>query len=131
VAALCGKLEMELTQLDDVEAQEFRSALGVAESGLDRLIRLSYSLLGLISFFTTASGEVKAWTIRRNTTAQKAAGKIHTDMERGFIRAEVISHDDLVKCGSLAEERKRGLLRLEGKNYIVQDGDVVTILFNV
>jgi hypothetical protein len=87
--------------------------------------------LGLISFFTTASGEVKAWTIRRNTTAQKAAGKIHTDMERGFIRAEVISHDDLVKCGSLAEERKRGLLRLEGKNYIVQDGDVVTILFNV
>lgn len=131
VAALCGKLEMELTQLDDVEAQEFRSALGVAESGLDRLIRLSYSLLGLISFFTTASGEVKAWTIRRNTTAQKAAGKIHTDMERGFIRAEVISHDDLIKCGSLAEARKRGLLRLEGKNYIVQDGDVVTILFNV
>jgi GTP-binding protein YchF len=131
VAALCGKLEMELTQLDDVEAQEFRSALGVAESGLDRLIRLSYSLLGLISFFTTASGEVKAWTIRRNTTAQKAAGKIHTDMERGFIRAEVISHDDLIKCGSLAEARKHGLLRLEGKNYIVQDGDVVTILFNV
>jgi hypothetical protein len=131
VAALCGKLEMELTQLDDVEAQEFRSVLGVAESGLDRLIRLSYSLLGLISFFTTASGEVKAWTIRRNTTAQKAAGKIHTDMERGFIRAEVISHDDLIKCGSLAEARKRGLLRLEGKNYIVQDGDVVTILFNI
>jgi len=131
IAALCGKLEMELAQLSDAEAQEFRSELGVAESGLDRVIRLSHSLLGLISFFTTASDEVKAWTIRRNTTAQKAAGKIHTDMERGFIRAEVISHDDLMKCGSLAEARKHGLLHLEGKNYIVQDGDVVTILFNV
>jgi len=131
VAALCGKLEMELAQLNDVEAQEFRSELGVAQSGLDRVIRLSYRLLGLISFFTTASDEVKAWTVRHSTTAQKAAGKIHTDMERGFIRAEVISHDDLVKCGSLAEARKHGLLRLEGKNYIVQDGDVVTILFNV
>ena len=131
VAALCGKLEMELTQLEDAEAKEFRSDMGLTESGLDRVIRLSYSLLGLISFFTTASDEVKAWTVRRNTIAQKAAGKIHTDMERGFIRAEVISHDDLIKCGSLAEARKRGLLHLEGKNYIVQDGDVVTILFNV
>jgi GTP-binding protein YchF len=131
VAALCGKLEMELAQLDDAEAKEFRSDMGLTESGLDRVIRLSYSLLGLISFFTTASDEVKAWTIRRNTIAQKAAGKIHTDMERGFIRAEVISHDDLIKCGSMAEARKRGLLHLEGKNYIVQDGDVVTILFNV
>lgn len=131
VAALCGKLEMELSQLDDTEAKEFRAEMGLTESGLDRVIRLSFSLLGLISFFTTASDEVKAWTIRRNTVAQKAAGKIHTDMERGFIRAEVISHDDLIKCGSLAEARKRGLLRLEGKNYIVQDGDVVTILFNV
>jgi len=131
VAALCGKLEMELTQLDDAEAKEFRSDMGLTESGLDRVIRLSYSLLGLISFFSTASDEVKAWTIRRNTIAQKAAGKIHTDMERGFIRAEVISHDDLIKCGSLAEARKRGLLHLEGKNYIIQDGDVVTILFNV
>jgi GTP-binding protein YchF len=131
VAALCGKLEMELAQLDDAEAKEFRSDMGLTESGLDRVIRLSYSLLGLISFFTTASDEVRAWTIRRNTIAQKAAGKIHTDMERGFIRAEVISHDDLIKCGSMAEARKRGLLHLEGKNYIVQDGDVVTILFNV
>jgi ribosome-binding ATPase len=131
VAALCGKLEMELTQLDDAEAKEFRSEMGLTESGLDRVIRLSYSLLGFISFFTTVSDEVKAWTIRRNTIAQKAAGKIHTDMERGFIRAEVISHDDLIKCGSLAEARKRGLLHLEGKNYIIQDGDVVTILFNV
>jgi hypothetical protein len=115
----------------DVEAQEFRSELGVTQSGLDRIIRISYELLGLISFFTTASDEVRAWTVRRNSTAQKAAGKIHTDMERGFIRAEVISHDELVKCSSLAEARKHGVLRLEGKNYIVQDGDVITILFNV
>jgi hypothetical protein len=105
--------------------------LGVGESGLDRVIRLSYGLLGLISFFTIASDEVKAWTIRHSTPAQKAAGKIHTDMERGFIRAEVIRHDDLVKCGSLAEAKKHGLLHTEGKHYIVQDGDVLTILFNV
>ncbi len=131
VAALCGKLEMELTQLNDAEAQEFRSALGVGESGLGRVIRLSQGLLGLITFFTTASEEVKAWNIRRNTTVPKAAGKIHTDMERGFIRAEVIGHDELVKYSSLAEARKHGHLRIEGKNYIVQDGDVITILFNV
>lgn len=131
VAALCGKLEMELSQLDETEAQEFRLALGVGETGLGRVIRLSYGLLGLISFFTIVSDEVKAWTIRLNTTAQKAAGKIHTDMERGFIRAEVIRYNDLVKYGSLAEARKHGLLHIEGKNYIVQDGDVVTILFNV
>jgi ribosome-binding ATPase YchF (GTP1/OBG family) len=87
--------------------------------------------LGLISFFTTASSEVKAWSIRSGTDAVKAAGKIHTDMERGFIRAEVVGYDDLVKCGNLAEARKRGLLRLEGKSYIVQDGDVITFLFNV
>ena len=131
VAVLCGQLEMELTQLSDAEAQEFRGSLGLGESGLDRIIRLSYGLLGLISFFTIASDEAKAWTIRCNTTVQKAAGKVHSDMERGFIRAEVIGHDDLVKCGGVAEARKQGLLRLEGKNYIVQDGDVVTVLFNV
>ncbi len=131
VTALRGQVEMELAQLSDTEAQEFREDMGLEESGLDRAIRLSYGLLGLISFFTIGSDEVKAWTIRRDTTAQKAAGKIHTDMERGFIRAEVIGFDDLVKCGSLAESRKQGLLRLEGKNYIVKDGDVVTILFNI
>jgi ribosome-binding ATPase YchF (GTP1/OBG family) len=131
VAALCGKLEMELTQLNDAEAQEFRSALGVGESGLGRVIRLSQGLLGLITFFTTASEEVKAWNIRRNTTVPKAAGKIHTDMERGFIRAEVIGHDELVKYSSLAEARKHGHLRIEGQNYLVQDGDVITILINV
>jgi hypothetical protein len=131
IAALCGKLEMELAQLTEVEAEEFRSALGIKESALDRFIKLSHELLGLISFFTTASGEVKAWTIHRHTPASKAAGKIHSDMERGFIRAEVITYDEVIKCGSLAEARKQGSLRLEGKNYIVQDGDVITFLFSV
>jgi len=131
IITLCGKLEMELAQLEDSAAEELRTEFGLKESGLDRVIKLSYELLGLISFFTIASGEVKAWSIQSGTIAHKAAGKIHTDMERGFIRAEVISYDDLVKCGSLAEARKKGLLRLEGKNYIVRDGDVITFLFNV
>lgn len=131
VMALCGKLEMELAQLDESAAAEFRADFGIRESGLDRVIRLSYEMLGLISFFTTASGEVKAWSIPDGTSALKAAGKIHTDMERGFIRAEVISYADLERCGNLAEARKKGLLRLEGKDYMVQDGDVITFLFNV
>jgi len=131
VITLCGKLEMELAQLENSTAEELRAEFGLRESGLDRIIKLSYELLGLISFFTTASGEVKAWSIQSGTNALKAAGKIHSDMERGFIRAEVISYDDLVKCGSLSEARKKGLLRLEGKNYIVGDGDVITFLFNV
>jgi len=131
VAVLCGKLEMELAQLDDADAQEFRSSMGITETALNRIIKLSYELLGLISFFTFVSDEVKAWTIHRNTTAVGAAGKIHSDMERGFIRAEVIGHEDLVKCGSIAEGRKRGLVRAEGKSYIVKDGDVITFLFNV
>ncbi|UCG83608.1 MAG: redox-regulated ATPase YchF [Dehalococcoidia bacterium] len=131
VATLCGQVEMELTELSDSESQEFRASLGLGESGLDRVIQISYGLLGFISFFTVVSDEIRAWTIRRNTTVQKAAGKVHTDMERGFIRAEVIGFDDLISCDSIAEARKRGLLRLEGKNYIVQDGDIVTVLFNV
>jgi len=131
VVALCGKLEMELAQLSDAEAREFREAMGLSKPALDRVIDLSYSLLGLVSFFTTVSSELKAWTIPGGTPASKAAGKIHSDMERGFIRAEVISYNDLEKCGNLAEARKRGLLRTEGKNYIIQDGDVVTFLFNV
>ena len=131
VITLCGKLEMELTQLDDDAARSFRAEFGLAESGLDRVIKLSYELLGLISFFTIVSGEVKAWSIQKGTTAIKAAGKIHSDMERGFIRAEVTSYDDLVKCGSLSETQKKGALRLEGKSYIVQDGDVITFLFNI
>ncbi len=128
---LCGKLEMELSQLEDNEARELRSGFGLEESGLHRTVRLSYQLLGYISFFTIVSDEIRAWSIKSGTVALKAAGKIHSDMERGFIRAEVISYDDLIKCSSLAEARKRGLLRLEGKNYIVQDGDVITFLFNV
>ena len=131
VAAACGKLEMELAQLSEAEAREFRSAMGVEEAMVDRIIRLSYELLGLISFFTIASGEVKAWTVPKGDPAPKAAGKVHSDMERGFIRAEVTSYDDLIKCGSLAEARKQGLLHLEGKSYIVQDGDVITFLFSV
>ncbi len=131
VVALCGKLEMELAQLSDAEAKEFREAMGLSKPALDRVIDLSYSLLGLVSFFTTVSSELKAWTIPGGTPAPKAAGKIHSDMERGFIRAEVISYGALEKCGNLAEARKRGLLRTEGKNYIIQDGDVVTFLFNV
>ena len=131
IITLCGKLEMELAQLDKEAAEGFRAEFGLVEPGPDRVIRLSYDLLGLLSFFTIASGEVKAWSIRNGTDAVKAAGKIHSDMERGFIRAEVISYDDLVRCGSIAEARKAGLLRLEGKSYIVQDGDVITFLFNI
>ena len=131
VVALCGKLEMELAQLSDTEASEFREAMGLGQPALDRTIDLSYSLLGLVSFFTTVSSELKAWTIPSGTPAPQAAGKIHSDMERGFIRAEVISYNDLEGYGSIGEARKRGLLRTEGKNYIIQDGDVVTFLFNV
>jgi GTP-binding protein YchF len=128
---LCGELEMELTQLDNNAVEGFRAEFRIKESGVDRIIKLSYELLGLISFFTTASAEVKAWSVRKGTDAHKAAGKIHSDMERGFIRAEVISYNDLMKCGSLPEARKKRLIRLEGKSYIVQDGDVITFLFNV
>ena len=131
VVALCSKLEMELSQLSDDEAVEFRNALGLTEPAVDRVIRLSYQLLGLISFFTTVSEELKAWTIPGGMIALKAAGKIHSDIEKGFIRAEVVSFHDLEGCGTLAEARKQGLLRLEGKNYVVQDGDIITFLFNI
>ncbi len=131
VAAFCGKLEMEMGQLSETEAGEFRESMGLSTAALNRVIDLSYSLLGLISFFTTASAELKAWTIQARTPAPKAAGKVHTDMERGFIRAEVVGFTDLESCGSMAEARRRGLLRTEGKSYVIQDGDVVTFLFNV
>jgi GTP-binding protein YchF len=131
VIALCGELEMELTQLDEEAEKECRAEYGITEPGLDRVIRLSYQLLDLITFFTTVSDEVKAWSIPKGTTALKAAGKIHSDMERGFIRAEAISYDELTRCGSMAEAHKKGRLRLEGKGYPVQDGDVITFLFNV
>ena len=128
---LCGKLEAELAQLEAAEAREMRESYGLNESGADRAVAVSYGLMGLISFFSTASGEVRAWPVPVGTEAVKAAGKIHTDMERGFIRAEVIAFNDLVRCGSLAEARRKGVLRMEGKTYIVQDGDVITFLFNV
>ena len=131
IITLCGKLEMELAQLDNGTAETWRAEFGLTESGLDRIVKLSHELLGLLSFFTIVSSEVKAWPIQSGTDALKAAGKIHSDMERGFIRAEVISYDDLVRCGSLPEARKKGLLRTEGKTYVVQDGDVITFLFNV
>ena len=131
VITLCGKLEMELGQLDNATAEQCHTEFGLTEAGPERTIKLSYDLLGLITFFTTVSAEVKAWPVTGGTEAIKAAGKIHTDMERGFIRAEVISYNDLMKCGSISEGRKHGLLRLEGKHYIVQDGDVITFLFNV
>lgn len=128
---LAGKLEMELAQLDEASSRELRDGYGLKEPGAERTARESYGLMGLISFFSIASGEVRAWPIPVGTEAVRAAGKVHTDMERGFIRAEVIAFNDLVRCGSLAEARKKGLLRMEGKTYIVQDGDVITFLFNV
>jgi ribosome-binding ATPase len=131
IIMMCGKLEMELTQLEDNEAEEFRNSLGIKEMAMDKVISASYHLLGLISFFTTASSELKVWTIAAGTNAHHAAGKIHTDMEKGFIRAEVISYHDLEKCGNIADVRKHGFLRLEGKQYHVQDGDIITFLFNV
>lgn len=131
VIAQCGKLESELEQLDAPEAEEFRRAMGLAAPAVERVIDLSYHFLGLISFFTTASRELKAWTVPRGATASTAAGKVHSDMERGFIRAEVIGYSDMERCGRLNEARKRGLLRMEGRDYLVQDGDIVTFLFNV
>lgn len=131
VIAICGKLEMELSQLDDSSAREFRDTMGLTEPALDRVIRSSYSLLGLLSFFTTGEDEVKAWTILNNSTAPQAAGKVHSDIERGFIRAEVISFVDFERCGNMSEARKKGLLRTEGKNYIVQNGDMINFLFNI
>ncbi|MEE8353539.1 MAG: DUF933 domain-containing protein [Dehalococcoidales bacterium] len=131
VVVLCGKLEMELAQLDEETATSWRQEFGLTESGAERIVGASYNLMGLVTFFSTASDEVRAWPIPRGTAAPAAAGRIHSDMERGFIRAEVVGYDDLVACGSLAEARHRGLLRTEGRNYLVADGDVITFLFNV
>ena len=130
-AALCGKLEMDLAQMDAAEEAEFREAIGAGESGMNRVIRLSYDVVGLITFLTIGDDEVRAWELPKGITASRAAGKIHTDFEQGFIRAEVVPYDDLVACGGFAEARKRGVLRQEGKNYIVQDGDAVHVLFNL
>jgi ribosome-binding ATPase YchF (GTP1/OBG family) len=126
-----AKLEMEIAQLPPDEAQMFLEEYGIEEPSLKRFIRLSYDLLGLISFFTAGEKEVHAWTVSGGASALEAAGTIHSDMERGFIRAEVVSFEDLVALGGFAEARKQGKLRLEGKKYIVQDGDVLTIRFNI
>ena len=131
-AALCGKLEMELAQMDAKDENEFRESLGVVgESGLSRVINLCYEALDFISFMTVGDDEVRAWPIERGTPAVKAAGKIHSDLERGFIRGEVVTYENMVSCRTLAAARKSGVLRQEGKGYIVQDGDIMHVLFNV
>ncbi len=131
VDALAGQIEMEIGRLDEADAREFMADLGIAESGLDRVIRLSFDLLGLMPFFTVGPDECRAWTIRRGATAVESAGEIHSDIQRGFIRAEVVGYDDLIATGSMAEAKKQGKFRREGKDYNVQDGDVINFLFNV
>ncbi|MEW6117001.1 MAG: redox-regulated ATPase YchF [Nitrospirota bacterium] len=131
VVVLCGKIEMEIAQLSPDEARAFLDDLGIEEPALNKLIKVSYDLLGLISFLTSGEDEVRAWTITRGTNAQKAAGKIHSDIERGFIRAEVVGYDDFIADGSMAAARDRGHLRLEGKTYEVKDGDIINFRFNV
>jgi ribosome-binding ATPase len=131
VAALGGKIEAELAQLSEADAALFMEDLGIAEPSRGRVIHLTYRLLGLFSFFTAGEDECRAWTLRQGATAVDAAAAIHTDLARGFIRAEVVTFDDLIACGSMAEARKRGVLRSEGKTYLVRDGDVIEVLFNV
>ncbi|NLV76256.1 MAG: redox-regulated ATPase YchF [Tissierellia bacterium] len=131
VIAISGKIESEIALLDKEEKEIFLMELGLKESGLDRLIKASYDLLGLMSFLTAGPKEVRAWTIKKGTKAPQAAGKIHSDMEKGFIRAEVINYKDLIECGGSTQAKEKGLVRLEGKDYIIQDGDVVLFRFNV
>lgn len=131
VVIICGKIEAEIAELDGEEKQEFLAELGLAESGLDRMVRAGYSLLNLITYFTAGVKEVRAWTVPLNSRAPQAAGVIHTDFERGFIRAEVIAYADFISCGGEAGARDKGLLRIEGKDYVVCDGDVMHFRFNV
>lgn len=132
VVVICAKLEAEIAELEEEEKAVFLEELGITESGLDKLIKASYHLLDLISFLTAGPQEVRAWTIRRGTKAPQAAGKIHTDFERGFIRAETIAYHDLIQCGgNLATAKEKGLIRSEGKEYVVKDGDVILFRFNV
>jgi ribosome-binding ATPase YchF (GTP1/OBG family) len=127
--ALCGKIELEIAQLEPADATAFLADLGLTESGLDRVIRVSYDLLGYISFFTVGEDECRAWSIARGTAAQMAAGEIHTDIQRGFIRAEVVPYDALISRGSMVACREHGEVRLEGKEYVVQDGDIINFRF--
>ena len=131
VIPLCVKIEEELSGLDDNDKKEMLEALGLEESGLDKVIKRSYDLLGLMSFLTAGEPEVRAWTIKKGTKAPEAAGKIHSDIQRGFIKAEVVSYDDLVREGSMNKVKEKGLLRMEGKEYVMQDGDIVLFRFNV
>ena len=131
VVVVAAKVEAELSEFDDDERLDFMEELGIKESGLDKLIRASYHLLDLISFLTAGKPEARAWTIRRGMKAPQAAGKIHSDIERGFIRAETIAYDDLISCGGMTQAKEKGLVRAEGKNYVVKDGDVIHFLFNV
>ena len=131
VIPLCVKIEEELSSLDSEDKKEMLEAIGLEESGLDKVIKASYDLLGLMSFLTAGEPEVRAWTIKKGTKAPEAAGKIHSDIQRGFIKAEVVSYDDLVREGSMNAVKEKGLLRMEGKEYIMQDGDIVLFRFNV
>jgi len=131
VLPICAEIEAEISGMDLEEKELFLSDMGLTESGLDRLINACYSLLGLISYLTAGQPEVRAWTITKGTKAPQAAGKIHTDFERGFIRAEVVSFNDLMACGTMAAAKEKGLVRSEGKEYVMQDGDIVLFRFNV
>ncbi|MYL59992.1 redox-regulated ATPase YchF [Virgibacillus halodenitrificans] len=131
VIVICAKIEEEISELDQEEKEMFLEDLGITESGLDKLIKASYNLLGLATYFTAGEQEVRAWTFRKGIKAPQAAGIIHTDFERGFIRAETVSYGDLVEAGAMAQAREKGKVRLEGKEYIVQDGDVIHFRFNV
>ncbi len=127
----CAKTEMELNELDDDEKSLFMKEMGIEKSGIDILASTSYDLLGLISFLTTGEDEVRAWTIKKGLEAKKAAGKIHSDIERGFIRAEVVKFKHLLECGTMSKAKEKGLFRLEGKEYTVEDGDIISFRFNV
>lgn len=131
VLPICAQIEAEISDMDPEDKEMFLGEMGLKESGLNRIIREGYSLLGLISYLTAGQPEVRAWTIKKGTKAPQAAGKIHTDFEKGFIRAEVVSFDDLMECGTMAAAKEKGLVRLEGKEYVMQDGDIVLFRFNV
>ena len=131
VLPICAKLEQDIAELDGEDRALFLEELGIEKSGLDRLIQCSYTLLGLISFLTYGEDECRAWTIKNGTKAPQAAGKIHSDIERGFIRAETINFDEMIACGSVAAAKEKGLLRSEGKEYVVKDGDMIYFRFNV
>ena len=131
VISLCAKIEEELTKLEPDERDMFKEELGIKESGLEKLVVAGYSLLGLMSYLTAGEPEVRAWTIKKGTKAPQAAGKIHTDFEKGFIKAEVVSFDDLMNAGSYLAAKEKGKVRIEGKDYVVQDGDVMLFRFNV